>query len=194
MTNDTAFGRRTVLRAGTVSVAGLLAGCAGGSGSGGGSSGGSGGSGSGGSSDGSSGSGGSGGSDGSSSDSDGSGGSGGGSTPSFDGYLSETSNYDGVVDRTGTSETTVEVGVDANGGAFGYGPAAIRVDAGTTVVWEWTGKGALHNVVSEDGSIESEQTDEEGYTFSHTFEESGTTKYYCTPHRSLGMKGVVVVE
>ncbi|MFA1611179.1 halocyanin domain-containing protein [Halobellus rubicundus] len=164
---------------GVVTAAGVgLAGCSG--------SGGSGGSGG---SDGDSGSNG-----GSGSDGDSGSGGGGGGTPSFDGYLSETSNYDGVVDRTGQSEVTVDVGVEANGAYYGYGPAAIRVSTGTTVVWEWTGRGSLHNVVAEDGSFESEQTQEEGFTFSQTFEEAGTVKYYCTPHETLGMKGVVVVE
>ena len=123
-----------------------------------------------------------------------SGSSDGGSPPSFDGYLAETSNYDGVADRAGASETTVEVGVEANGAYYGYGPAAIRVSTGTTVVWEWTGQGSLHNVVAEDGAFSSEQVREAGHTYSRTFEEPGTVKYYCTPHETLGMKGVVIVE
>jgi hypothetical protein len=32
-----------------------------------------------------------------------------------------------------------------------------------------------------------------GFTFEYTFEEEGVTTYYCQPHQSLGMKGVVVV-
>jgi halocyanin-like protein len=113
---------------------------------------------------------------------------------SFDGWLSNVSNYDGVVDRTGAAEVTVRVGVEANGGGFGFGPAAVRVDPGTTVVWKWTGEGSVHDVVAEDGRFESEQTDEAGHTFSRTFEAAGTTRYYCTPHEGLGMRGVVVVR
>ncbi len=108
-------------------------------------------------------------------------------------WFSNTSNYDGVVDETGAGEVTVEVGVEANGGAFGFGPAAVRVEPGTTVVWEWTGNGGSHNVVAEDGSFESELVGEAGHTFSHTFEESGVFRYACTPHKALGMKGAVVV-
>jgi halocyanin-like protein len=89
---------------------------------------------------------------------------------------------------------TVAVGAEGNGGNFAFDPAAIRVSSGTTVVWNWTGQGAQHNVVAEDGSFESELTEEEGFTFEHTFSESGTYEYACTPHRSLGMKGAVVVE
>ncbi|WP_336037977.1 halocyanin domain-containing protein [Halobacterium yunchengense] len=106
-------------------------------------------------------------------------------------WFENTSNFDGVVDQTGESEVTVEVGAEANGGAYGYGPAAVRVDPGTKVVWEWV-EGS-HNVVADDGSFESELTQESGFTFSQTFEEEGVTKYYCTPHESMGMKGAVVV-
>jgi halocyanin-like protein len=114
----------------------------------------------------------------------------------FDGWFDDVSNYDGVVDRRGQSEVTVEVGTEGNGGAFAFGPAAIRVDPGTTVVWEWTGEGGGHNVVSEEGtdySYESELVSEAGFTFEHTFEQEGISKYFCVPHRSLGMKGAVVV-
>ncbi|MFW5939686.1 MAG: halocyanin domain-containing protein [Halolamina sp.] len=111
----------------------------------------------------------------------------------FDGWFDGVDNYDGVADRTGESEVTVEVGVDNGGEPYGFGPAAVQVDPGTTVVWEWTGRGGSHNVVEEDGAFESETTSEEGFTFEHTFEEEGTFRYLCTPHESLGMKGAVVV-
>jgi halocyanin-like protein len=112
----------------------------------------------------------------------------------FDGWLDGVSNYDRVVDETGSEEVQVIVGAEANGGNLGFGPAAIRVSPGTTVVWRWNGKGGAHNVVANDGSFESELTADQGFTFRYTFEEPGTTKYYCQPHQTIGMKGVVVVE
>ncbi|NEU55532.1 halocyanin domain-containing protein [Halorussus sp. MSC15.2] len=124
---------------------------------------------------------------------DSSGGSGSGSTD-FGGWFDNTSNFDGVVDETGKSEVTVKVGAKGNGGNFAFGPAAVKVSKDTKVVWEWTGKGSLHNVVADSGDFESEQTQEEGHTFSHTFSSSGTHKYYCTPHKAMGMKGAIVVE
>jgi halocyanin-like protein len=111
----------------------------------------------------------------------------------FDGWFDDVSNYDGVVDRTGQSEVTVTVGAEGNGGAFAYGPAAVRVDPGTTVTWEWSGEGSPHNVVADDGSYESELVGDEGHTFSHAFGSEGVSKYYCTPHEGMGMKGAVVV-
>ncbi|MDZ7700802.1 MAG: halocyanin domain-containing protein [Halobacteriales archaeon] len=112
----------------------------------------------------------------------------------FGGWLSETSNYDGTVaDRTGQSEVTVEVGAEGNGDFFAFAPPAVQVDPGTTVVFEWTGKGGMHNVHAAEGaSFTSETTDEAGFTFEHTFESEGVVKYQCDPHAALGMKGVVV--
>jgi halocyanin-like protein len=108
-------------------------------------------------------------------------------------WFENTSNYDGVVDKTGQSEVTITVGAEGNNGAFAFGPAAVRVDPGTTVVWEWNGKGGSHNVKADDGSFESEMVGEQGHTFSQTFDEEGVVKYVCTPHKAMGMKGAVVV-
>jgi halocyanin-like protein len=109
-------------------------------------------------------------------------------------FLSDASNYDSPVDETGSDQVTVQVGAEGNDGNFAFEPAAVRVSSGTEVVWEWTGQGGGHNVVHEDGAFESEITDEEGFTFSHTFEEAGNFLYFCEPHRSVGMKGAVIVE
>jgi len=109
------------------------------------------------------------------------------------GWFGNVSNYDGVVDQTGESEVTVEVGAQGNDGAFAFGPAAVRVDPGTMVVWEWTGDGGNHNVVAEEGSFESELVGESGHTFEHAFEETGVFKYACSPHEAMGMKGAIVV-
>jgi halocyanin-like protein len=114
--------------------------------------------------------------------------------PSFGGWMSDVGNYSEVADRTGQDEVTVAVGAEGNGGAFGFDPAAVQVDPGTTIVWEWTGEGGQHNVIAQDGaSFESETVTEGGYTFSQTPESEGVITYYCQPHQQLGMKGVVVV-
>lgn len=125
-------------------------------------------------------------------DGDGGGGGGGGEDHDFGGWFDDANNYDGLHDFTGEDEVSVDVGAGSDG--FAYDPAAIKVDIGTTVVWEWTGDGGAHDVATEDGSFESELTDEQGATFEHTFEEAGTYEYFCTPHVDLGMKGAVVVE
>jgi halocyanin-like protein len=111
----------------------------------------------------------------------------------FGGWFDGVSNYDGVQDETGNSEVTIAVGAAGNDGNFAFDPAAVRVDPGTTVVWEWTGKGGSHNVAAEDGAFQSEIVGDQGHTFEQTFDGDGITKYACTPHEAMGMKGAVVV-
>jgi len=88
----------------------------------------------------------------------------------------------------------VNVGAGENGFQFDSDDVVIKV--GTSVVWEWTGNGGAHNIVSDDekADFESKLTDEEGYLFTHTFEEPGTYEYVCVPHRAQGMSGRVRVE
>jgi len=124
------------------------------------------------------------------------GGSGGGGPPDFGSWFGNVGNFnDETTDATGQDSATVEVGVEANDGAFGFGPPAIHVDNGGTVQFEWTGEGGAHNVVSDgDGPLDSgSAVDTSGVEYEHTFEEDGIYKYYCAPHEGLGMKGAIVV-
>jgi halocyanin-like protein len=118
--------------------------------------------------------------------------------PDYGGYLDSVGNFSGpgsTVDATGQDSVTVEVGVDANGGAFGFGPPAVHVDNGATVQFEWTGEGGGHNVVSDgDGPLDSgSAVSNAGVNYEHTFEEDGIFNYYCAPHEGLNMKGSIVV-
>ena len=109
-------------------------------------------------------------------------------------WFDDTSNYGGTtVDARGESTVTVRVGTQANGGAFGFGQPAVWVDPGTTVRWVWTGDGGSHNVVAADDSFRSgDPASGADTTFEHTFDGEGTTRYFCSPHRGVGMKGAVV--
>jgi halocyanin-like protein len=65
------------------------------------------------------------------------------------------------------------------------------------VTFTWTSN--THNVLIEDqpegANWEGHSPIENsGFTLEHTFEAEGVYKYYCEPHLSVGMKGVVVVE
>lgn len=108
-------------------------------------------------------------------------------------WFENTGNAGTVTDRTGQDSVTVDVGTDGNGAGFGFGPAVVRVDPGTTVVWNWTGKGGRHNVVADDGSFESSFYETAGATFEHTFESPGVRQYLCRPHEPMGMKGAILV-
>lgn len=113
------------------------------------------------------------------------------SEPEYDGWFDDVDSYEQTADMTGEDSVTVQVGAEDG---LAFGPAAVAVDAGTTVIWEWTGEGGSHNVSAENGDFESETVDEEGYTFEQTVDQAGVFKYACTPHRTLGMKGAIVVQ
>ena len=108
-------------------------------------------------------------------------------------WFSDVPNFEGTEDVRDQDQVTVEVGPNGNNV---YESPALRVSPGTTVTWEWI-EGS-HNVAVEstpegvdwsgEESIESPE-----HSYDHTFEEGGVYLYFCTPHRSLGMKGAVVV-
>lgn len=93
-------------------------------------------------------------------------------------------------DRTG--EDVVDVAVGGDDG-LSFVPANVVVNAGTTVVWEWTGVGGTHDVVAKNGAFGSGLTGTEGHTFEHAFEDPGVYEYVCTPHQTRGMVGSVEV-
>ncbi|MBX0295168.1 halocyanin domain-containing protein [Haloarcula nitratireducens] len=111
----------------------------------------------------------------------------------FEAWLADVDNYEGIADERGAAEVTVAVGAPGNDGDFAFEPAAVRIDPGTAVVWEWTGKGGVHNVLDADDAYESEMLTDAGETFEHTFESEGVSRYSCLPHESMGMKGAVLV-
>ena len=114
--------------------------------------------------------------------------------PAYGDWFRGVSNYEGTIDRRGLATVTVGVGTPGNMGAFGFGPAAVAVSPGATVVWEWTGRGGGHNVVAEDGSFTSGGlVDAAGHTFAHRFDRPGPHRYVCEPHRAMGMRAAVLV-
>lgn len=173
--------RRTVLRGlGALAVGGALAGCSTETGNGG--DGGGGGNG-----------GGDGGTPTPSADATVSGG--GVSTSKATEWAKASSNYDGVVDETGKNQVTVDVGAKGNNGNFAFAPPAVKVSKGTIVKWQWTGEGGTHNVVANSGEFDSgSAAADASETYTVRFEATGAWRYYCSPHKTLGMKGAVIVE
>ena len=113
-----------------------------------------------------------------------------------DEWVVDSSNFDGTIaDETDADTATVTVGAPGNGGNYAFGPPVLKVSTGTTVEWEWTDRGGPQNVEFQDLDVDaSEIIGEPGVNFEHTFENAGTYRYASTPHRSLGMKGAIIVE
>lgn len=115
---------------------------------------------------------------------------GGDSDGPYDGWLDGANNFETVVDNTDTATMTIDVGAPS---PYAFDPAAVRISPETTVVWEWTGRGGQHNIVAGDRAFQSDYYLEAGNTFEYTFTEPGVYKYYCTPHQTQGMLGVIEV-
>jgi len=102
--------------------------------------------------------------------------------------------------QTGTATPSYDQRVAVGPGEFVFEPETFEVPTGGTVLWEWASN--FHNVTPEstpDGSDWSgspgspDETYNEGYTYSYTFEVAGQYDYYCDPHRSAGMEGSFTV-
>lgn len=113
-----------------------------------------------------------------------------GDHPPYGEWVGEAPAYD----RTDQETVTIFNGVQGNGGYYAFEPTAVVVTPGTTIVWRWTGRGGLHNVIAVDRDIQSQLTGEAGHEFRQTVTEPGQLRYYCGPHRSRGMRGVVIVR
>jgi halocyanin-like protein len=110
--------------------------------------------------------------------------------PRYEGWVGDAPTYD----RLDADTVTVFAGIEGNGGYYAFEPEAVAITPGTTVVWRWTGRGGRHNVVGLNRQFRSQLTNEEGFTYSHTAGPTGVVKYYCGPHRSQGMRGVLEIR
>ncbi|QIB73455.1 halocyanin [Halogeometricum borinquense] len=125
-----------------------------------------------------------------------------------------TSSGTGTATGTGTGTGTGN-GTATGGGGGGGGPTKtvtvgpgndlvfspgtgepLEIAPGTTVEFVWDSNN--HNIVVEsqpDGANWQghEPIENEGFTYTHTFETLGEYSYFCQPHKSAGMVGTIVV-
>lgn len=78
-----------------------------------------------------------------------------------------------------------------------FRPENVEVPAGTEVVWINKGRNE-HNVLHVDGDDWGVEVDDfqPGASYSHTFDEAGVYRYYCSIHGTTdaGMIGTIVVS
>ena len=78
-----------------------------------------------------------------------------------------------------------------------FRPENIEVAAGTEVVWTNKGRNE-HNVLHVDGDDWGVEVDDfqPGASYSHTFDQAGVYRYYCSIHGTTdaGMIGTIVVS
>ena len=82
---------------------------------------------------------------------------------------------------------------DDAGNKIIYGEELARVDVGETITWVPTSKG--HNVewIAGPDGADLPKKSKNGKEVSMTFEVPGIYYYWCTPHKGMGMIGLVVV-
>jgi plastocyanin len=95
------------------------------------------------------------------------------------------------------SAETYTVKMGADNGMLAFEPSTLTIKAGDTVKWQ-NNKLPPHNVVFEDKAQSAKSHDQlmfsPGESYEVTFDQPGTYKYYCAPHRGAGMAGTIVVE
>ena len=80
---------------------------------------------------------------------------------------------------------------DANGNKMVYSQEIVNIDVGDTVTWLPTSKG--HNVEMIASPNGMKLKSKNGKEVKITFDSSGIYYYWCTPHKGMGMIGLVVV-
>ncbi|UDF60517.1 plastocyanin/azurin family copper-binding protein [Halobacterium sp. BOL4-2] len=86
---------------------------------------------------------------------------------------------------------------DTSSGSTQFDPLVLKVPEGTTVQWKWAGEesGGAHNVAFKSAAIGiQELRSEPGVHVTHTFNSTGTYRYFCSPHSELSGRGAVIVE
>ena len=91
------------------------------------------------------------------------------------------------------ADVTIEMlNKDADGNKMVYSQEIVQINSGDTVTWVPTSKG--HNVeiiASPNGMKYKSKNNKEAKI---TFDQPGIYYYWCTPHKGMGMIGLVVVD
>jgi plastocyanin len=77
---------------------------------------------------------------------------------------------------------------------FAFSAPTLTIDRGTSVRWR-SSTGTFHTVTPDHHqAFTTRQLNALGQTFDVRFDTPGRYRYYCEPHRALGMTGEVVVQ
>jgi plastocyanin len=87
---------------------------------------------------------------------------------------------DPIVERPLEQEVAITEENPDDPTTWGFQPADVVIQAGTTVIWRNNGK-SVHTVSADDKSFESGDIPPGG-TWKHTFDTPGAFAYHCSPH------------
>lgn len=90
---------------------------------------------------------------------------------------------------SGGGTKTVTVGP---GGSLTFDPETLTIAPGTKVKFTWDSGG--HNVNPKSGDWGHKPIEDKGFSYTTPpFQQTGSQKYWCDPHKSAGMIGTIEV-
>ena len=95
----------------------------------------------------------------------------------------------------GMNGTTVEMlNKDADGNKMVYSQAIVEIGAGQIVKWIPTSKGHNVEIIAAPEGFDIPKKSKNSKEVEIQFDIPGIYYYWCTPHKGMGMIGLVVVE
>lgn len=82
---------------------------------------------------------------------------------------------------------------DANGNKMVYSKEVAKVAVGETITWLPASKGHNVEIIAAPDGFDIPKKSKNGKEVSITFDVPGIYYYWCTPHKGMGMIGLVVV-
>ena len=91
------------------------------------------------------------------------------------------------------ADTTIEMlNKDADGNKMVYSQEITMIDSGDTVTWVPSSKGHNVEIIASPNDMKFKSKNSKEATI--TFDTPGIYYYWCTPHKGMGMIGLVVVD
>ena len=98
----------------------------------------------------------------------------------------------GISSQALAANMTIEMlNKDADGNKMVFSEEIVRIGVGDTVTWVPTDKG--HNVEMVSSPNDMKFKSKNNKEVSLTFEQTGIYYYWCTPHKGMGMIGLILV-
>ena len=84
--------------------------------------------------------------------------------------------------------------ITVDGTNLRFYPDSLTINEGDSVRFLWGGELLPHNSVEENGVFDSGEPEREvDYLYNFDFDQAGTYDFFCEPHQSVGMDGVITV-
>ena len=98
----------------------------------------------------------------------------------------------GISSQALAADMTIEMlNKDADGNKMVFSEEIVRIGVGDTVTWVPSDKGHNVEMVSSPNDIKFKSKNNKEVSL--TFEQTGIYYYWCTPHKGMGMIGLILV-